>query len=354
MARQPKPWFRAERNAWFAQVNGKQRKLAEGKDNKALAQKELYRLLATESEAQARDDLTVAEACDLFLEHSKAVHADGTYIVNMYRLQVVCDEFGKTPLRNLKPASLLQWLARSERGKRASSSTRRGWLTALRQAIKWCMTNGHYGGGDPLLGLKMPKMEHRDRTLTPDERQAVLDACGPEFRDLLVALGECGPRPHILMQMEAKDIDWGQGVATVVSKRQPYTVMLTDRLARMLREKAESHPEGPLFRNTKGKPWTRTAVRCQFKRICDKLGIPIVTAYAFRHSFITDALERGINPAAVAALVNHKDLSMISKHYNHLAERRGVLKDAAECASASSSVPPAARPRPGTRRRAPR
>ena len=49
---------------------------------------------------------------------------------------------------------------------------------------------------------------------------------------------------------------------------------------------------------------------------------------------MTDALAAGVNPAAVAAPVNHVDLTMISKHYNHLAEGgEDILRRAAEDAA---------------------
>lgn len=52
-------------------------------------------------------------------------------------------------------------------------------------------------------------------------------------------------------------------------------------------------------------------------------------SYTIRHSYITDALERGVPVATVAELAGHKDLKMIATHYGHLSEKRHHLAEAA-------------------------
>jgi site-specific recombinase XerD len=48
------------------------------------------------------------------------------------------------------------------------------------------------------------------------------------------------------------------------------------------------------------------------------LKIDGVIAYAYRHTFATDALLAGNDLATVAAMLGHKDTSMVSKVYGHL------------------------------------
>ncbi|MGH7775645.1 MAG: tyrosine-type recombinase/integrase [Candidatus Dormibacterales bacterium] len=40
--------------------------------------------------------------------------------------------------------------------------------------------------------------------------------------------------------------------------------------------------------------------------------------HVLRHSFVTEALRRGVNPVTLAQIVGHSDLSMISRVYSHL------------------------------------
>jgi integrase len=342
MGRTPKPWYRAARDAWYVELGGVQHTLARGRASKAEALKAFHRLMALEGRAEVNPRLTLAEAADLYLDHSQAVHKASTYAANRHRLQAVCDQFGACPVADLKPSRIERWLA----GLSCSTATKRAFVVATRAALRWCRTEGHTDA-DPLAKLKPPPVTRRTRTLTEEERGKLWAAACPAFRDVLLALTESGARPHVLYELEARHCDWPTGIATLPeSKGRPYVVILTARLSARLRELAERHPAGPLLRNTRGQPWTRNAVRIQFRRLAGTTGVVGVTAYAYRHSFATDALERGVNPAAVSALLNHSDLGMLSRFYGHLAERRDTLRAAAECAAAPGSAGPASDGRP--------
>jgi site-specific recombinase XerD len=86
---------------------------------------------------------------------------------------------------------------------------------------------------------------------------------------------------------------------------------------------AERHPKGPLFRNSRKKPWTRNAIRCRFRQLRRKPPhLRGVVSYTYRHWFVTDALEQGVGVAQVAELPRHTSTDMVMQHYQHLAERR--------------------------------
>ncbi len=108
-------------------------------------------------------------------------------------------------------------------------------------------------------------------------------------------------------------------------------------MAELCRDLAREHPEGPLFRNTRGKPWTRNAIRIRFRNLRKRLGLaPGVVAYAFRHTYITDALEKGVPIASLAELAGHKDTRMISTVYSKLSQKRQHLAEMAAKAAAES------------------
>jgi integrase/recombinase XerD len=115
--------------------------------------------------------------------------------------------------------------------------------------------------------------------------------------------------------------------------RTPFFRTFLDLTRRLMKQ----HPEGPLFRGPErsgGKPYTRNALRCRFRRLRKKLPhLKGVTAYTYRHSYITDALVRGVPVATVAELVGHADLRMIQDHYGHLSEKKAHLQDAARKAA---------------------
>jgi integrase len=58
-------------------------------------------------------------------------------------------------------------------------------------------------------------------------------------------------------------------------------------------------------------------------------------------------LERGVNPATVAELVGHKDLTMIMRVYNQLKQRTDHLREAVRQARPeAASAPPQPAPAP--------
>jgi integrase len=135
------------------------------------------------------------------------------------------------------------------------------------------------------------------------------------------------------------------------------------------------YPTGPLFRNSRGEPWTNYAVQCAFRRVRARVGkemmrergievadrevdsfalslarqrtcggrviaktaaqlraeakrklmerravelAPRFSLYSLRHSWATRALERGLDALTVAILMGHKDPGMLAKVYQHL------------------------------------
>ena len=80
--------------------------------------------------------------------------------------------------------------------------------------------------------------------------------------------------------MEARHVDienqrWCFPVTE--SKTQiPRIVYLTDEALAITQRLKLKYPKGPLFRNSRGRPWTTDAVNCAFVRLQIKLGTAIL------------------------------------------------------------------------------
>ena len=109
--RQPKPWYRTSKNAWFVELGGKQVRLAKGQDSEKEAYEAFYRLMSARPEhLPAADKITAAELCDLFLDHSVKKHAPDTYASYKHFLQAFCDGHGKLLASSIKPFHVTRWL----------------------------------------------------------------------------------------------------------------------------------------------------------------------------------------------------------------------------------------------------
>lgn len=103
----------------------------------------------------------------------------------------------------------------------------------------------------------------------------------------------------------------------------------------LCRELIAKHPAGPIFLNSRGKPWTRNAIRMRFRNLRRKLKLKGVVAYCYRHTFATDGLERGVPIATMAELLGHSSTAMLSAHYGHLSQKGTYLRQAVIVATES-------------------
>jgi integrase len=190
--------------------------------------------------------------------------------------------------------------------------------------------------------MERPAIKRRQRVLDAAERGAILAfySEGDSFRDFLIAMQESGCRPGEVLKVEAKDVNLDMGIWALHGKSSDATgrkrvIYLTPALLELTRRMMDKNPTGPIFRNAHGKPWTLQAINCRFRRKRKRKKDPLdpsISAYTYRHSYTTDALENGVPIATVAELLGHQSTHMISKHYSHLSERTAHLRRAAEAA----------------------
>jgi integrase len=346
--RHPKPWYRSFNDTWYAQIHGKQQPLAKGKANQKAALQAFHRLMAGVSGDTPRD-LPAAVICDLYLDWSQAEHKPSTHEWYRGHLQSFVDHCGKLPAAAVTPADISRWLAQRKKKARASKpkrdfgpSSKRGAITAIKAVWSWAERNGHLAD-DRLRRMERPPMKRR-RALTADEMAAIFAAVPDEaFRDLLKALRLTGARPSEVWSVTAatvRDDTWVLDEHKTDGTGEPRVIYLNEEMRAITARRAKLFPEGPIFRQHRGKrPWNRNAVRCRFRRLRQKLGLePGAVAYGLRHAYVTDALERGVPVATLAQLVGHRDLKMIQSIYNHLRDKKQHLREAAARATASADA----------------
>jgi integrase len=324
MGRPRKPYFRESDGWWVSRFHGEYVKLARGQESEAEAKARFHELMAEEALAAPVEsrNVTVAALFEAFLDWSHRHNSSATYTFYKGYLQRFVDLHGNVLVRELKRFHVTHWLdaspERGEGGQRAA-------LTALKRAFNWAVDEEHIKA-NPIKKYPKPPAQRRERVLTAQEQETIAGAPRDQaFRDFVLALRESGCRPGEIASVTAAqvDLDRAQWVLprhkTVKKTRRPRVVVLTEPLIALCRELVTRHPEGPIFRNSRGQPWSKEAIRCRFKRLrrkC-KLGDGVV-AYSFRHSFCTAGLEAGVPAATMAELLGHTSLEMVARALSRL------------------------------------
>jgi integrase len=339
MGRPRKPYFRDSDGWWVSRFRGEYVKLAKGAENEAAAKKRFHELMALEALGTPTEsaNVTTAALFEAFLEWSHRHNEASTYESYRAFLQSFTDLHGAVPVRDLKPYHVTRWLdGRAGWGQ----STRRGAITAVKRALNWA-ADEELIPANPLKKVRKPPVRRRDKVLSPEEQQAIAAAPRDEaFRQLLRALESTGCRPGEVAAVTAAQADLDAGTwtfprhKTVKKTHKPRVVYLTAGMVDLTRQLVALRPTGPLFLNSRGRPWTRNAIRCRFRRLRKTLKLDKgVVAYTYRHTFATGGLEAGVPIATMAELLGHATTQMITEHYGHLDQKTAHLREAARRAA---------------------
>lgn len=360
--RQPEPFYRSQTKSWYVQLGKKQHRL--GRDEKpgkappaAIVDK--YRdILAGRLDVSTVDSegLQVIELLRRFLEWTKANKEGSTYAFYKRHVLSFAAHVGESlTVPKLRPYHVTRWMdacyPKKKDGKGAGDNYRRAAIRSIQRAFSWAKKEG-YIEANILAGYEKPAYTPRDAILTPEQWSlltAALEkrgASGRAFLDFLMLMRQTGCRPQEARTAEARHFDAksrcliferkeskGHGGKTTTERR---VVPLTDVAFELCKRLSKLHQDGPLLRNSEGNPWKPYAIKEWFKRLDGtryKSGqdkrIPFRTsAYVIRHTWATEALERGVDAVTVANIMGHKDVTTLMKVYQHLKKKQEYLREA--------------------------
>ena len=202
----------------------------------------------------------------------------------------------------------------------------------------------------PIAGMEKPEAKKRDVLISEAEFNTILKHASAEFSDLLVVSWETGCRPQEVKPLEAHHVQldqhrWVLPPEEAKGKKRPRIVYMTPKAEEIVRRLVEQYPEGKIFRNVRGRPWTADAVKCTFERLEEKLG-KRYCQYNLRHAFGHRMLtERKLDSLVVAELMGHTSPQMLATTYSHLNANPDHLLKAVGASEQQkepkASVPPA-------------
>lgn len=228
--------------------------------------------------------------------------------------------------------------ARQLRDSGMAASTYNKRINALTLAWKVCGREaGLMPGDNPWAGMTRRRSDaHVRRAFTREETDKILKAAEGEMRTLVGVLLYTGLRLGDACTLRWEDVQRDAVVVKTGKTGARVAVPITGALDRILAKARKADAESAfvmpeMARRYKSSSQGRSNVSRMVKRLLAACGIetshhekgrrdrPDATAHSFRHTFVSRAIEAGVPPHIVQAIVGHASAAM-TERYSHLSD----------------------------------
>ena len=337
-------FYRQWNNTWYSSITGKKLPLYDdqgqrikGRHNEAAAKKAYARLLLAIEDGAGHAADTEPDAGDIVADyvvyvHHRAETAGGspTHAANAQMIGRAFLEFvgPETKAKSLTPKHLEDFLhAQRERWSQGTCRLAGTMLiTAFYHAVKKTRRLDH----NPLVGASLPPLKYRTAVLSAEELDRVRAGASPALWRVCWFLLRTGCRPGEALKLRVKHVHEVNGRLKCVLSAGEHKaggktgkarhIFLAEDVEKYVRERleeAKGNPEAPLLPSATGKAWNYRTCKNVFYTLRKKLGLrKELTLYAFRHTFATRHLAKGIAPTKVAAWMGNT-LPVMEKAYWH-------------------------------------
>lgn len=288
---------------------------------------------------------TVKAACEAYVKHARADgKADKAKDLDArFARWVYAEPLGAVDLHKLSRKHVLAWRRdlmatpvvinpHSDKPRtraRAPSSLNRD-MTALRAALNFAHDSGNVTT-DAAWRVALRPIENasgrRDAYLDRAQRVALIAKAPADVGSFLRAMSLVPLRPGALAALKVSSFDKRLGVLSVGKDKhgRDRRIKLPPKTAEFfVKISKDKLPTAPLLARADGAVWNRDAWKKPVKAAVLLAGLPAVTtAYAMRHSAITDLVTSGLDLLTVAQL-SGTSVAMIERHYGHLQADRAA------------------------------
>ena len=289
---------------------------------------------------------TVAMAAEEYLEwfraHRRSYRAT-EYAINAHILPAL----GKMEVAKLTTARLRTWQSqlvtsparvRTRRGAeqqfrevaddpeavRRRQATANRLLTVLKAILNHAWREGRAPGDEawrrvkPFAGADVPKV----RYLTAAEIKRLVNACDPDFRQLVRAALLTGCRYGELISLRCSDYNPDTGTVFVKPGKggRARHAILTEEGQHFFSVVTAGRPGDDLaFVKDSGKPWGMSHQARPLAEACERAKInPPASFHVLRHTHASHLAMRGVPLMVIAQQLGHSDTRMAERHYAHL------------------------------------
>lgn len=272
------------------------------------------------------------EAIQAVLDSVTSIHTRRAYERALSDFLAWHNEQGKPALSKAVVNSYKAYLEITDKGPAVINQI----LSAIRKLVREAADNGaiepiHAAGIANVKGIKYQSLPD-SRLITPGELSAMLNMCdqsptGARDAAIIAILYSCGLRRAELVGLDLSDYDSQAGTLRILGKGRkerlaPVVSGTKDALEDWLAIRGDR--AGPLFCLIRkgGHIWfnrlTTQAVYHILNERAQQAGVKAVSPHDFRHSFISDLLDKGADIVTVQKLAGHADVSTTARY-----DRRG-------------------------------
>ncbi|MBF0472430.1 MAG: site-specific integrase, partial [Nitrospirae bacterium] len=230
----------------------------------------------------------------------------GTLTLSEISTELISD-YREERLKKVKPATIYQELALMRR-----------MYNVARKEWKWVNDN-------PVadLSFSVGNSNARDRWLTVEEEQRLLEAASPEWvKEIIVFALNTGMRRGEILNLEWKDLDFSRRLITVQKSKngEKRSIPMSNIILVMLKDRKIIDIGLRVF------SVTETAMRMGFDRALNKANIENFHFHDLRHTFATRLVQNSVDLYKVKELLGHKSIQMTVRYAHHCTDslRSGI------------------------------
>lgn len=327
--------YRRGKTYWFTIThNGKRMQASTGTANKKLAERihakalsDVYEGKWFQNEARRR---TFEELKERYMaEYAIPNKAPGTVEKDRYSFKRLSEVFSGCSLAEITPQRIADY-KRHRREAGASTSTLARELEVLRASLNLALREWEWIETSPFWKVKIDQPKgHRERWITREEEEALLDASPVWLRDIIIFALNTGMRQGEILSLRWPQADLKRGTVTllVTKNRTKRTIPLNQAALGVLGAYSKvRHISGYVFTSSTGTKIDRSNLRREYVLARKKAGLEDVTFHDLRHTFATRISQAGVELLVISKLLGHKDLRMTLRYAHHNTEslRHGV------------------------------
>ncbi len=257
------------------------------------------------------------EAADSFLAFSES--RKKSYRRDFFSVKALRAFFGGRPLESLTPSLVEDFL--KERKKKAEEKGRSLKNSSLNREIACLKTIARRAVLDrkidrnPVDGVRMFRETSRNRTLTPEEYQRLLENCSPHYQPVVQLAYFTGMRRGEITGLRWDQVDLKEGIIALKSEdtktQEEREIPLDEGLMDLLKRipKVLGSPYVFNFRGH-GLKDPKTA----FLRACERGNISDFHFHDLRHCAVTNFRKAGVSDSTIMSISGHKTHAVFRKY----------------------------------------